>query len=313
LGQASHHRRLMRVPRIIAVYLLTVFFTAALISPWVYQGAVYLGQHVPMFSGWGIGHGPFDRYVSGCLLAVGTVGLWPFLKTLGIRSLPALGFRLDNNSFHLWSVGLGWAIAGLIVLIGLTVGIHDRSLQLHYSLHEFARHFQKAGVTALTVSTLEEVIFRGCLFGVLRKGFPFAAAAILSAVVYAILHFVGHPPNPKIMNWNSGFVTLGKMLTDIIQWKHLIPCINLTLLGIVLAWSYEKSGSLFLPMGIHAGVIICEKTFRFVTEAIPGTRDWLWGDNKLVEGWAATAVIILIFAGLIQHFSKEPLPVKPTA
>ena len=84
----------------------------------------------------------------------------------------------------------------------------------------------------------------------------------------------------------------------------------LALLGLVLCWAYEKTGALFLAMGIHAGVVICEKSFRFVTQPTPGTHELLWGDNLLVQGVAASIIIVVIFLGLRQQFAAKPVPAE---
>jgi membrane protease YdiL (CAAX protease family) len=300
----------MRVGRIIAVYLITVFVAAALLAPWLYFGFNSLANHFPWAKT--LAPGPFYRLLTRAIMGLALIGLWPLLRTLGVSSARDVGLRFNKHSFHQWSNGLGWGIAGLILLVALSVLLKERTLDLNltHSLHELAAHFRKVGLIALIVSTLEEFVFRGCLFGMLRRGWRFSAAALVSSVIFAALHFLKHPLNPEAINWSAGFVILGKVFSVFTDKENLIPLINLALLGLVLCWAYEKTGALFMAMGIHAGVVICEKSFRFVTQPTPGTHELLWGDNLLVQGVAASIIIVVIFLGLRQQFAAKPVPAE---
>ena len=70
---------------------------------------------------------------------------------------------------------------------------------------------------------LEEIAFRGILFGTLRRKFSFAPAAFIGALVFAVAHGYG---------W-IGFLS--------VLWS-----------GVVWAWGYEKTGSLLPGMLAHA-------------------------------------------------------------
>jgi uncharacterized protein len=69
----------------------------------------------------------------------------------------------------------------------------------------------------------EEVFFRGFMFAGLRSRLPFATAAAITALVFGISHSA------------TGITA--------------VP--QLTVLGIVLAWLYEKTGSLWPPILVH--------------------------------------------------------------
>lgn len=78
-------------------------------------------------------------------------------------------------------------------------------------------------VTGVILTPLaEELMFRGVLYQALRRRMPASAAALVSAMVFAGMHFT------------------------------LLLFIPLTVLGILLAWLYERSGSLIPCMLVHA-------------------------------------------------------------
>lgn len=72
----------------------------------------------------------------------------------------------------------------------------------------------------------EEVFFRGFMYGGLRRRMPMWAAAILSGLVFGLLHYTG--PD-----------SIG-----------VVP--QLAVLGVLLAWLYERTGSLWPPVLLHA-------------------------------------------------------------
>lgn len=150
------------------------------------------------------------------------LGLWPMPGTLGMLglatlALAALGF-LGESALDLIAESLAapshwteWFDADLVwgpePLLGTAL--------LEYLV--FAPVF-------------EELVFRGLLFGTLRRRLGFAAAAFLSAGVFALAHGYGA----------LGFAS--------VFWS-----------GLLWAWAYEKTGSLLPSMAAHAlnNLLVC--------------------------------------------------------
>ena len=87
----------------------------------------------------------------------------------------------------------------------------------------------------------------------------------------------------------------------------MIPAfLNLTLIGVLLALVFERTGSLLFSIGLHAGLVFFLKTLNFVTIPSPHAATWFWGTNKIIDGWAATLVLIVTFA-LVQ----KTVPPRP--
>jgi uncharacterized protein len=83
-----------------------------------------------------------------------------------------------------------------------------------------------AGVLLVVVAPFcEELFFRGFFFGGLRQQVPFPVAAGISAVLFGVVH-------------------LGE--------ANLIAGLQLTFLGLVLATVYERTGSIWPNIAIHA-------------------------------------------------------------
>lgn len=81
---------------------------------------------------------------------------------------------------------------------------------------------------------VEETLFRGLVFGGLKERSRFAAYAV-SCALFALLHvwqFAVADRNPAYF---------------LLMVQYLIP-------GLVLAWAYDHAGTLWAPIGLHAGV-----------------------------------------------------------
>jgi membrane protease YdiL (CAAX protease family) len=84
-----------------------------------------------------------------------------------------------------------------------------------------------AGLLIIGVAPIsEEIFFRGFMFKGLRRGTPFIAAALISATIWGVFHYTG--PD-----------TWGVVL-------------QLAVFGVALAWLYERTGSLWPPIAVHA-------------------------------------------------------------
>ena len=78
---------------------------------------------------------------------------------------------------------------------------------------------------------MEELFFRGMLFGLYRRRQPLWVAYVVSGLLFASLHLV-----PMLMN-PSQMAGLG---------------IGIFVLGTLLAWVYQRTGSLYPSIVAHA-------------------------------------------------------------
>lgn len=83
-----------------------------------------------------------------------------------------------------------------------------------------------AGILIIAGASIgEELFFRGLLFGGLRQMLPLWPAALISGAVFGLPHL------PQ---------------------GDLAVVLQLSLFGAILAWAYERSGSLWVPIAMHA-------------------------------------------------------------
>jgi membrane protease YdiL (CAAX protease family) len=238
----------------------------------------------------------------------GLIGLWPFLRAAGLDGWRALGFakRADAGGQMSWGFGVGFFSLALVV--GIAVASGDRVPRPDHSAGAVFSHIVRAGGAALVVAPLEEILFRGALFGSLRKTFHWIVALLASSAFYALVHFLEHAEPVAKVDWASGFAVLGSMLAGFGDAQKLIPgFLNLSLAGIILGLAYQRSGSLYFSIGLHAGWIFWVKTSGFVTVETAASRVWFFGTGKLINGWLA----FLVLAGLLAVLSRRLIQVDP--
>ncbi len=144
-------------------------------------------------------------------------------------------------------------------------------------------------LAAATVSLLEELLFRGAIFGELRKSLSWPAVLVVSNLLYAALHFIDRAaPTPSI-DRASGLIPLASMLSSFGHPEKLMPgLMNLALAGAILGTAYQRTGALYLPIGLHAGWIFRIKSCGFFIKKHGLETHWFWGSHKLIDGWVAT-------------------------
>jgi uncharacterized protein len=284
----------MRSSRALLIYLVVVFAGGALLGPQLYFLAKWLGAHFQFAEG--LSHNPLHRFVNRAMLVLAVAGIWPLARTMQLKGWSDLGWKMPPGNPGQLGAGL---LAGFLSLAAaaaiLVAGVHFEFNSVH-TASQIVLHIVKAALTAFLVSILEETLFRGVLFGGLRKTQPWMLAAALSSAVYASVHFFGKPPPPESIHWFSGFGTLAGMVQGFSNLDAMIPSlITLFLAGTILALSYHFTGSLAFSIGLHAGWIFWLKSFQFFTSRTLSSI----GPKNLLDSWSASLLLMAVLAGLV--------------
>jgi len=190
---------------------------------------VFFAWHVFGFIGVGLFVGLMSSSVDEffmILLAQGLTYLW----MLALLSQARL--RRNSSPFRAFSwswIGKGYALS-ILAVVGVNSVISALSGEAPRSENPILGLFVDApgwkyvmlGLLVVVVGPIfEEIMFRGWLFGGLRKGWGDQAAYLLSATLFALIH--GDAP--------------------------ALPA--LFLLGLIFAWVYRRSGSLYTSILVH--------------------------------------------------------------
>ena len=292
----------MRPLRALAIYIAVVFIGGALLAPWLYWLAQHFAEQLP-----GLARQPFHRFVNRSMYALALLGLWPLLKNLGATSPRDAGLVRPAGQGKNLGGGflLGFLSLAVVALLALAAGA--RAANTGLTAGKLAEKISGAALTAGAVAVLEEILFRGGIFGGLRRVFDWRFALLLSSMIYAIVHFLAPTTDPASVTWSSGFGQLGLMLAGFADFQQIVPgFLNLTLAGALLALAYQRTGNLYFSIGLHAGWIFWLKSYGALTKEVAGANTWWWGTGKLVNGWVALPVL----AAALWIFTRLPLARK---
>jgi uncharacterized protein len=145
----------------------------------------------------------------------------------GIAPPAALGLRRPGRSPWAPAAIAYAAYLGFALVWSILVQPEQEDITRELGLDRGALATIAAGILIVAAAPLsEEVFFRGFMFGGLRLRLPFWAAGALSGAIFGLFHYTG--PD-----------SLG-----------VVP--QLAILGFVLCWLYERTGSLWPAIGVHA-------------------------------------------------------------
>jgi hypothetical protein len=281
----------MRPVRSLLIYFVLVFVGGALLAPWLYWFTLDLAAHLPLFDK--LASNPFHRFVGRSLLGAALLGLWPLLRSCRMLHWRDVGLNAGGRSPAgvVFGFLLGFGSLACVALPAISLG--GRSINPAHSSAQIVGHVFSAALAAIIVSILEEILFRGALFGILRKALSWPKALVLSSAVYALAHFLQKADSPGPPNWWSGLALLPKMFQG---GPPLIPAVfTLFVAGAVLALAYQRTGALFFSMGLHAGWIFWLKFYGFLTVKTPGANPSIWGADTLIDGWLALPILGCVF------------------
>jgi membrane protease YdiL (CAAX protease family) len=277
----------------LALYLVAVFAGGALLAPWLYHAlqAVAAGTE--------LARTPFARVVNRALLLVALLGIPFYVRASGIRRWADVGVDPRRLRWRRMAAGFALGFFSLAAVCGIALAAGARTLSPR-TPGQLAGQFAGALATALFVAVIEELLFRGAIFGGLRRAMPWMGALVLSSAIYAIVHFMARPSNPPTIDWLSGLRVLPTMLAGMLEPGGLVPAfVNLTLAGMILGLAYVFTGDILASIGIHAGWIFWLKFYGFLTKAVPGTDPVFWGTRKLVDGWLAFVALVVVLAAVL--------------
>jgi membrane protease YdiL (CAAX protease family) len=163
------------------------------------------------------------------LYALSPLVLWVFSQIEGVP-FSIYGFPWGGPGLVSLAIGLCLGVLGIVILFGIEGWLRWVSWQQNWQ--KLSRLLLPLLIVGLLVSVVEELVFRGFLLNQLQHAYGFWAGAIVSSLVFAILHLV----------WEG--------------WEAAPQLLGLWLMGMVLVVArWADGGSLGLAIGLHAGWI----------------------------------------------------------
>jgi len=278
----------MRPVRALAIYLAAVFVGGGVLAPWFYWAANGTGildpTNIP----------PFHRFVNRSMLVVALAGLWPLAYYCRLDSWRSVGLKREPGWLKDAAKGFFLGFATLGAVGAGSILSESRVFAFNGEFARLASALATAAGTAVIVGVLEEVMFRGVVFGALRQIYHWTIALVASSGLYSILHFFQTPTLTGEVTWSSGLTFLPLMFKGFVDPALVIPGFFVLLIaGAVLTVTYERRGTIFFAIGLHAGWIFCLKSYGALTRLGPAHNEPLWGSRKVTDGWMAGAMLLV--------------------
>ncbi len=274
----------MRPLRALLIYLAFVFLGGALMAPWLWHFAQLFAHEFPK-----IAAAPFHRYLDRAFLILAIVGIWPLMRALGATSLQEVGIVPPYGQMKKLFGGIVLGIVSLAVVAGIEIAFGARSFNSTVTAYQMVGIIFSALGTAIVVGTLEEILFRGAVFGGLRRVFGWPIALGISSLIFALMHFLKRADIAGPVNWNSGFI----LLTKLFDFQTFVPAfLSLALVGAILALGYQRTGNLYFSIGLHGGWVFILKIFDALTIQSASAMNSFWGSAKMVDGWLAFLILV---------------------
>ncbi len=262
---------------------------AALLSPPIYC-LIQVGTEICPW----LASIPFHRVFSRLLLICFLLAMGPLLIALRISNFKELGLQKNSR----WACDFSWGLLmGLLPMTFLMMayvyfdvcGVRDHQIELTSVL--------RVAGTAVGVSILEELLFRGLLYGLSRRTFGAFFSALWTSAFFAIVHFIRSAgPSAHPLDAWSGFRECGRIFSAAPPPLTLaFGLASLFFISLLLCWTVERTHSLALPIGLHVGWIFAIQTINLLIGfrlKAPGVLPWV-GPN-VVSGMVPIGIFAIL-------------------
>jgi membrane protease YdiL (CAAX protease family) len=307
LGSRNSYRKtippLKDLAKILA-YLVAVIVLGALLAPPLYWGAHWVIGHGMLA---GLADFKFQKYFDRAAMIAALVLLWPVIRSLHIRGWRDLGLEPDPR----WGRHLvvGFLIAGL--------GVAAMAFAyVHFGVYRFRPSgawgkLPLIALSAMTVALFEEALFRGGLLGLVRRSMSRYAALFWVTALFAIVHFLkpdeGFDPAP--VTWLSGFAMIPHAFHQFAEPQTLLAGFTtLFALGWLLGDARLRTRSLWMSIGLHAGVVFVKMSFSVLSKRREIHLPWI--GRELQIGLVPVGILVLGWVGVVlwTHYENRGRP-----
>jgi len=305
------HQRLL-------IFMLLILALTCVVSPWLAVGAHWFATQ---WSPWPMEQYSFSRIFNRTFMISGIVLFFICRRWLKIESFYQLGLIASFKESR--DLVTGWLLAiTSMALLGAAMSLAEVftpffRLSLSKSLSQCASAF----FAGIFVGFFEEIFFRGILFKGLLAGGNRARAYVLANLFYSALHFVkpGEPYVLEHFDLLAGFRHLFSTFAPFLDPASILAGLfGLFLIGAVLSYALERTGILYLSIGLHAGWVFSLKTIRVFGDYRRPDLGWVFGstDPKIVSGvgtWLGILIVLIVVHGLTRKrrgLSDGPPPLE---
>lgn len=244
-------------------------------------------------------HKVVTRFWQLTMLAGIAVCVWRF----GLTSRGDWGYELPRRRFaRQWLAGLAAGLATMAAVAAMMLALGIRAPRPGLGSAQLLALLGSGALSGLLVGLVEETFFRGLLFGAVRRESRTRAAILLTALLYAAVHFLARTRIPAAeVDATSGLLLLSGVLRRFADPAAIADAfLALFAVGVLLGMVRHWTGGIAACIGLHMGWVWVMKATRscttpaddarwsFLVSGFDGYTGWM------VAGWAA----LLLAAGI---------------
>lgn len=300
----------------IFLYLIATVVLGALLAYPLYLGANFLADQGILT--W-LGNLEFRKFFHRGVLLSAVLLIWPTVKWLHLQRPYTFGLQPNPLRKQDWLVGFLGSFLAMALLAGVLIVMEVYRVRGEIQWAGLG----KVAVSSVTVSLLEEGLFRGFLLGLALQalgGYQKAAAggrylALFGvSALYSIVHFLkppAHPTGNVGLNWLSGFGEVARSFEPFAEWQLVLGGFTtLFLVGWILGWTRLRTGSLWMAIGLHTGWILGKMGLGKIARRRKEFNDLLpWLGDDITIGIVSVVMVALtgVFIWLwITRWRKAP-------
>jgi membrane protease YdiL (CAAX protease family) len=271
----------------ILIYLLATVLVGAVLAPWIF----WVGQFASRFRFLGfLATTDFQRFFDRSIMVSAFLLLLPAFRWIGANRFGELGLTRNSHRLEHFVGGFLVSAGTIIALGGILLALGGFELKSPVPWHLLIR----VALTAISVAIIEEVFFRGAILGLLRQSFAPVPAVVFVSALFSIVHFL-KPGQEQVrtVHWYSGFEILPGAF-----WQFSEPLlivggfVTVGILGLILAHATIRTSSLWLPIGIHSGLIFGKMGLNKLTRRLEEMMPWFGSDLTVGIGSIATLLFL---------------------
>jgi membrane protease YdiL (CAAX protease family) len=237
----------------------------------------------------------FQKYFNRGVLIAAVALLWPAIRWLRIGSVRELGLERDERWWRRCLVG--FVVAGVLVL---ALGFAYVSIEI-YRWKKLELPWGKLPslmLSACVVALLEEGLFRAGILGLFRRSLSARAAILWTSVVFAAVHFLKPDDEVKVakVGWLTGFELIPHVFHQFTEPMMLLGGFTtIFVLALMLGDVTVRTRSLWMAIGLHAGVVFAKMSFSKFTKRNDAHLPWV-GESLEI---GLVPVVVLLIAWLL--------------
>ena len=234
----------------------------------------------------------FHRVASRIAMLILLVELVWLCRRLALTRKQDFGYGLPWRRFAatalaFGAVGIATAGVGAAFLFATRLRIMDPAWP--GTAGGFAHITAVALASGLAVALLEETVFRGAMHTAIERESGALAAVLLTAPLFAVLHFFAKLRIPAAeVSWSSGFYLLAHSFAPLGQPSLVLDAfLSWLMVGLILSMTRVLTGNIAAAIGLHAGWVVVLRLLQQSTVggSAPAYSAWVSRVDGLLGFW----------------------------